>query len=192
MIKELTLFWKREFNDFFPEAHSLKHEYQNRWVRFHSLPESKRYPENEEEYLEIFRRHNTVLQALVGSKARILVVLPEYSNSEAPKKPEPALAKLFQATKPWCSLVQHEEDDDIQLLWHLHVAEIEYSGYELNRLFRLIADDEVRNILIIHPSKTVVFHPYDGGADVVVVSTKQRDLLKKKYREWLSAHPEGL
>lgn len=188
MIKELAKFWEREFNNFPPEAHNLKHEFKDRWIRFHSLPESKRYPENEQEYLEVLRRHNAVLQELVG-KSNVLVVLPEYSESKEPTKPE--LTTIFPVTESWCSLEQHDEDDDYELYWHLHVSEVNFTGRELNSLFRLVANDEAGNIMIINPCKGVVFHPYDGGADIVLASTKQRDQLKEKHNEWLSAHPEG-
>ncbi len=86
--------------------------------------------------------------------------------------------------------MQHKEDD-YELYWHLHVSELKYTGSELNDLFRFVANDEVVNIMVISLSKAVVFHPYDGGVDIVLASTKQRNLLKEKYHQWLSAHPEG-
>lgn len=190
MIEELAKFWNSEFKGFTPEAHNLKHEYKNRWVRFHTLPESKRYPENEDEYLEVFRRHNTVLHELCGGKGKVLVVLPEYSESKVPTKPESDLSRLFSVTETWCSLGQHEEGDDYELYWHLHVSEVEFTGSELNDLFRLVANNEAGNIMIISPAKGFVFHPYDGGADILLASTEQRNLLKEKYFEWLSKHPE--
>ena len=45
--------------------------------------------------------------------------------------------------------------------------------------------------MIIVLASGVVFHPYDGGADIVLASREQRDELKKKHNEWLSTHPEG-
>jgi hypothetical protein len=191
MIEELSKFWKSEFDNFAPEAHNLKHEYKSRWVRFHSLPESKRYPNNEDEYLEILGRHNTVLQELCGSESNVLVVLPEYSEDIEPTKPEPELSSLFSASEPWRTLAQHENDDDYESYWHLHVSRIKFTGSEFNSLFRMVANDEVGNIMIICPSKGVVFHPYDGGADVLLATAEERDHLKEKHREWLSSHPEG-
>lgn len=188
---ELDKFWQNTFEGFVPEAHNLKREFRSRWVRFHSLPESKRYPDNEEEYQEVLRRHNVVLQEVCGDKCRVLVVLPEYSETNTPTKPEPELASMFPATEPWCTLEQHDEDDDYELYWHLHVAEIGYSGNELDDLFRLVANDETGNIMVIDPLVSMVFHPYDGGADIVLASTKQRDDLKEKHSEWLSTEPSG-
>ena len=191
MIEELTKFWNREFDSFAPEAHNLKNEFKARWVRFHSLPESKRYPENEDEYLEVCRRHNIVLQELCGNGGRVLVVLPEYSDIRVPSQPESALLKLFSASESWRTLAQHEDGDDYESYWHLHVVETEFTGSELNSLFRMVANDEVGNIMIISLSKGIVFHPYDGGADIVLSTSEQRDQLKVKHREWLSKHPEG-
>ncbi len=187
MIEELTKFWDRDFKDFVPKAHKLKHKYKERWVRFHALPESKRYPENEDEYSEILRRHNIVLNELCG-KNKVLVVLPEYSEDKNPTKPE--LSELFSSTEPWCSFKPYD-DEDYEIYWHLHVSEVEFTGSELNDLFRLVANNEVGNIMVICPSKHVIFHPYDGGSDIVLASTEQRDYLKEKYHEWLSSHPEG-
>lgn len=191
MIEELTKFWNCEFDNFAPKAHNLKHEYKNRWVRFHSLPESKRYPDNENEYLEVISRHNTVLQELCGNESNLLVVLPEYSEDRAPTKPEPELSSLFSISEPWCTLAHHEDDDDYESYWHLHVSKIKFTGSEFNSLFRMVANDEVGNIMIICLGKSFVFHPYDGGADVVLASTEERDHLKEKHSKWLSLHPDG-
>jgi hypothetical protein len=49
----------------------------------------------------------------------------------------------------------------------------------------------VGNIIIVGIAAKTVFHPYDGGADVILPSTKQRNELKNKFSMWLSAHPEG-
>lgn len=191
MLEDLTSFWNGEFPDFVPEAHNLKREYKARWVRFHSLPKSKRYPENEGEYLEVLRRHNLVLQALCGNDSKVFVVLPEYSEERKPSPQLALLLELFSASEYWRTLVRHDDDDDYEFYWHLHVAEIDFSGGELNRLFRMVASDEVGNVMIICPSKRVVFHPYDGGADIVLASAKERDRLKEQHREWLSSHPDG-
>lgn len=190
MIQILTKFWESEFEGFVPEAHKLKHEYPDRWVRLHALPYSKRYPESEAEYLEVFRRHNVVLRALLAEQQKVLVVVPEYSESRTPTKPDSQLAHLFPTSEFWCSFKPYE-DDEYEVYWHLHVSEVTFTGSEFDNLFRLVADDDVRNMMIISPATKLVFHPYDGGADVVLATTEQRDRLKKKYHKWLSDHPGG-
>ena len=190
MIEELTRYWKEEFGKFRPEAHQLKYKFQDRWVRFHALPDSKRYPESDLEYQEIFRRHNLLLQSFTDQKS-ILVVVPEYSESRKPSKPEKKLQALFSNTSPWVTLKQHEDNEPTKNYWHLHVAKVAYSGTELNGLFRLVANDEVGNILILSITKNIVYHPYDGGTDVILPSSEKRDIVREKYKDWLSSHPEG-
>lgn len=56
MIDGLDEFWKKYLGGCEAFPHKLKHTFQERWVRFHALPDSKRYPENEIEYQEVFSR----------------------------------------------------------------------------------------------------------------------------------------
>ncbi|MFD9737584.1 hypothetical protein [Umezawaea sp. NPDC059074] len=36
------------------------------------------------------------------------------------------------------------------------------------------------------------YHPYDGGADVILSTNSERDQLRSRHSDWLSAHPSGL
>jgi len=47
------------------------------------------------------------------------------------------------------------------------------------------------NVLIISVEDKFVFHPYDGGADIILPSTETRDSLKRVHSGWLSMHPNG-
>ena len=37
-----------------------------------------------------------------------------------------------------------------------------------------------------------LYHPYDGGADVLAPSTATRDQVAVRHRSWLSKRPDGL
>lgn len=188
MIKELNNFWKKYLNGCEPIAHQLKHIFKRRWVRFHALPESKRYPENELEFQEICSRHRTVLNEINGLSNELLVVLPEYTENIIPRCPAEEFGDTFTQSEFWITLDQLEE---CGTYWHLHVAKV-YSPYdELDDVFRLVANDQVRNIMIVSLSSRSVFHPYDGGADIILQSEEARNKLKQKYQGWLSQHPEG-
>ncbi|WP_431676246.1 DUF3885 domain-containing protein [Kitasatospora sp. KL5] len=60
----LTELWQQRWADCLPVAHRLRGPYRDVWVRFHSLPESKRYAEDEHEYAIVLDRYNTVLDEL--------------------------------------------------------------------------------------------------------------------------------
>jgi hypothetical protein len=56
----------------------------------------------------------------------------------------------------------------------------------------LVADDRVSNLMIVGLDERSVYHPYDGGADVILADRRQRDALRERYRDWLSTRPDGL
>ena len=62
------LAWEENWPGGHPVADELKYRFPDRWVRFHSLPESKRYPDTPAEYDELLHRHNTVLAELCGRR----------------------------------------------------------------------------------------------------------------------------
>ncbi|WP_326702322.1 DUF3885 domain-containing protein [Streptomyces cyaneofuscatus] len=52
----------------------------DRWVRFHSLQESKRYPDDEAEYAVLLERHHTLLNELGPSDTELYVVTREWNG----------------------------------------------------------------------------------------------------------------
>ena len=53
--------WQRWFPGCEPIAYHMRDAFSDRWVRFHSLPGSKRYPEDAAEYATVLERHNVIL-----------------------------------------------------------------------------------------------------------------------------------
>ncbi|MFZ3566783.1 hypothetical protein ACNYS0_07350 [Streptomyces sp. BH034] len=57
----MTELWQQHWPNCPPVGYKLRDPYRDLWVRFHSLPESKRYAEDESEYAVVLERYNTVL-----------------------------------------------------------------------------------------------------------------------------------
>ncbi|WP_214411268.1 DUF3885 domain-containing protein [Sphaerisporangium fuscum] len=55
-----------------------------------------------------------------------------------------------------------------------------------------IADDEISNVLLGPADLRWLYHPYNGGADVILPTRAERDALKDRHPTWLSTHPSGL
>jgi hypothetical protein len=71
--------WAGAWGECRPIGDELRGCLRDRWVRFHSLPGSKRYAGNEDEYAELMRRHLTVLAELMsrdgaGGEGELVVV----------------------------------------------------------------------------------------------------------------------
>ena len=186
-------FWNNTFDGMPPVAHELKIQFADRWVRFHSLPESKRYPETEAEYQEVLSRHNQVLSELCSSCSDVYIVAPEYSSVLEPKPPGPELEGVLQNPEYWQSVPMHdpEEGEEFHSYWHLYYECAKWESGSLDRIFKQVANDELRNIMVINPTLGWVFHPYDGGADVILQNESKMQQLKNKFKGWLSAYASG-
>ncbi len=185
--------WDEYFPECEPVAHLLRERFRSRWVRFHSLPESKRYPENEVEMQTVLARHNAVLWELIERESRVVLLTTRYSESteNAPRHPE---VLTFDATAvPWQVVPMHQiEGDDVQNFWHVSASLWEWQLGTFDPLVRLVADDKIANVMMVHPECRWMLHPYDGGMDVILESDDARQRLKLFHRAWLSDHPDGL
>jgi hypothetical protein len=54
-----------------------------------------------------------------------------------------------------------------------------------------IAEDRLR-ALWLETNSGEIYAPYDGGADLILADPGRRDALAGRYRDWLSARPDGL
>lgn len=156
-----------------------------RWVRFHSLPLSKRFADTPAELSEILRRHTVLLSELMSpsGSTTLVVIGNEYGwrDSEAGR-----FRRLVKDSWPWAIVEPETEDDDRRYLW---ATERELT--DLDDLLIAIADDTVR--AAIYPTDfSWAYLPYDGGADVYAPDTQTRDRLRAGHTDWLSAHPLGL
>jgi hypothetical protein len=196
-IATLSRLWTLHWPDIRPITYELRGSAHDQWVRFHSLPHSKRYAESEDEYQEILRRGQMILAELSGpgtDNDSIVVVRYAWSTSPEPDPEDVQVADLLNVGLYWTSLPidpdQRTPDEEEQWV-HLFVHKSFWRGGELDSLFLRVADDHER-ALIMPTDLGWLLAPYDGGMDVVVATTKMRDELKGSHADWLSALPSGL
>ena len=61
----------------------------------------------------------------------------------------------------------------------------------MNDILKSIADDEI-SLMFVCPSKKCIVAPYDGGVDIILDTTENRDKIKPRYQDWLSPREDGL
>lgn len=76
----------RVAGDIPPIADQLEWKFPERWVRIHTLPDSKRYPENVDEIFEVLRRHNTLLTDIATAEESFWLITPHGSEKKDPTK----------------------------------------------------------------------------------------------------------
>lgn len=183
-------YWRATFPDCPPVAHLLRQAYAQRWLRIHTLPESKRYAQDAVEYREILHRHNTMLAEVIGWGQPCILVLTGYSDTPEPVLSQSWLRAQYPTSQPFLSTLM--EHDPSPLYWHFFMQPLRCEPGIADPLLRRVADDAARDVLFVRVERTTLYMPYDGGGDVIFTSTAARDVMRHRYAAWLSAHPSGL
>jgi hypothetical protein len=188
---EFINYWNREYPESFPINHELKWVYPNRWFRIHSLPESKRYAESEDEYKIILERQNQLIDDLIGDETEVTISFGLYTNDITNDN----YKKLtdygeFQKVLSIDLHAERPEEYEDEMYFDIFVKTEKWKKESRNEILRAIADDEIRAMFVC-PLKKCVIAPYDGGVDVIVDSSQERDRLKAKYSDWLPDREDG-
>ncbi|KXO99597.1 hypothetical protein [Tsukamurella pseudospumae] len=179
--------WTRNTGTELPYAHWLRATCHERWVRLHSLPESKQYPDTEAEYAVMLTRYLAELDELRAGADDLWVVTSSYSSAARPVRRSAALVELLPRPRLWRSFTEDDEDEEYRIWTHHYLSVVRRDGPELPRLLRLVADEVVSGVMITVPAATWVHHPYDGGADLILPTTAERDRIAGMFTDWLPA-----
>ncbi len=169
------------------------HREQDKWVRFHTLPESKRYADSEAELGIILARHRTLLSELHNTPNQLLVATSVWTTREE-------VPSVAQAGYPdlqlehWKTIFDNPEEEDVEFhrFQHLFVGECLADAAVLAKLLDDIAEDRKRGAIIMPRDLKWLYFPYDGGADILFKSQAECDSLKMRHKDWLSSGPNGL
>ncbi|MFI9587218.1 hypothetical protein ACIHCQ_36620 [Streptomyces sp. NPDC052236] len=174
-----------------PLGHLLRTAHPDRWVRFHSLPESKRYAATEEEYATLLGRQHTLLADL-GAPQDLMAITCEWSEDPSPRGREPDLERVAPGDH-WRTVLEDEtEVPEFRTYTHLYLGTLTNLPATLDPLLRKVADFETAGVILAPRGLGWLVHPYDGGVDVVTATPAERDALRARHPDWLSQHPGGL
>ena len=185
-VEEFRNHWQTLYGDTLPLGHRLRHAFPNRWFRIHTLPESKRYPENPAETTEILRRHNTIISDLLEPNNEFTLILMTFSTQEKPERPDAQFSLEHPEKLEW---LRTDLDDEIYL--HFWISWHVWQPGMLDDLLRHVMNDSLR-FAISSVQKKCVYAPYDGGGDIILELPEQRNTMRGQYSSWLSKHPQGL
>jgi hypothetical protein len=185
-------YWLQNYPKSLPIGHLLRRAYEDRWFRIHCLPKSKRYPDNEGEYQEILRRHNILLADILGENGEFVLITTGYSDTPKPTLPYPEYRSVIGHPEELMTIPIHEDYEESSDYWHFYMSQREWKNHSLDDLLKLVADDLIGNVLLVGAKQRCLYHPYDGGSDIILESEFARSLKKEQYSAWLSKHPQGL
>lgn len=176
-----------------PIAHTFRDTYADRWVRFHSLPGSKRHPESEDEYATVLERYNTVLDELFAG-GHIFVVTVDWSYPPDTLSVFPASRQTLHpaGTRWWTESDESDPDPEFHTRTHLYADRRPWKRGCVDELLRAVANDVLAEVFFTDTELRRIHHPYDGGADVILSTLAERNRLRDRHTDWLSAHRSGL
>lgn len=192
---EFNKLWILNYPDTVPISHLFKHDYIDRWFRIHSLPDSKRYADNDEEWSILLLRQNEIITDLFGVDSKVILVTGEYNWNERTTHiiDDEEVFKNYSFLRldniDLCKLNPDSYDEE-EVYWPAF-AETAWSPNQHDKLLKEIANDNTRAFFVSF-DKNVIVAPYDGGVDIILKDSLTRDHYKNKYKEWLSIHEDGL
>lgn len=170
----------------------LRRNPSEHWIRFHSLPESKRYAETPEETKTVLLRANALANTCLGHKVPCWLVLPTFDSGDLHTATQNALIERHKA--PFAFEHVERDGDDPQaepVAWKFHACLLHWRDRAFDDLITLIANDEAR-ALWMSATRGVVFAPYDGGCDLFASCAEEVTFLRESFPDWLSPHQERL
>lgn len=189
----LDEYWISHFGDTPPIAHRLRCLYSDRWARFHSLPNSKRYAETESEWATLLERHNAIIGKLTTEGTQLELLTTSWSASQTPDFSADELRELRLPAEHWQAIAMHEIDGETDPhYWHIFHSAIKWFPGTLDDVIRLIADERITNAMLFDPASSWLLHPYDGGIDAILGSRDERDRLSIAFSPWRSRQSDGL
>jgi len=194
--EEFHELWTLNYPDSVPISYLFKHDYSDRWFRIHSLPESKRYADNEDEWKILLSRQNEIITDLFGVDTPILLVTGDYNWSDKRTihiTDEEKIFKPFTFTRlnnVELSKIDPEQYDEHDIYRPAFTTTVWKTNYYDN-ILREIATDNIRAFFVSF-DKDIIVAPYDGGVDFVLKDSLTKENYKNKYRQWLSEREDGL
>lgn len=184
--------WNARWSPCLPIGHDLRRIHADRWVRFHSLPHSQRYAQDERQYAIVLQRHNTVLEELFAG-GNVCTITCAWSDSPQPPARPDLDHRIHPAGRYWTSILTTDDPDpEFRTYAHLYTSTARWQAGGVDLLLRAVADDQTAGVIIADTGLNRLYHPYDGGADVILTTTAETDRLRQRHSGWLSSHPAGL
>jgi len=176
-----------------PISHTLKHTEKPRWLRFHSLPPSKRYAESEKEFAVILDRLNTLGDKVLGPGTDCWMVAAIWvaTNEQQAAANAAWYTNHMALVSGWrLAHVQRLWSDDDELHYDIYAGRVAWSRGRFDEVLRAIAEDEVR-VFWMSAYDGTIFAPYDGGVDLILPDASHIARLAAQHSDWLSDFPEG-
>jgi hypothetical protein len=186
---EVELYLESNFNLCPPINYLFKIFYTDRWLRIHSLPDSKRYANTDEEWEILFNTQNTILEDIFTAGDDVILFSGGYNSKDFFNNDNHLVDHVSLKAYNFIALDEidlHAKSQDyceVNTFYTPYFTTIHFKDSSYNDVLKSIADDEMR-AFFINPKSNTIFAPYDGGIDIIYKDAEARDFYKVKYNHY--------
>lgn len=190
-VTSLSLLWEAAIGATPPIGSRLRGGLPDRWVRFHYLPDGERLAASPAQRAEVLHRFRAVLSALSADAEEQWLVTTCGWGTQKPAPRPLDLSTLMPATY-WRDVAPAEPADQTASVYATAVPADTAAPALADLLLVWVADARTADVILAPPSCAWLFHPYDGGMDVIARDPAERAALANQFADWLSARPDQL
>ena len=184
--REFEKFWNNYFNQTIPLNYLFKEVYHERWLRIHSLPESKRYPDNDLEMNIILQRQNQIISDLYNENEEIYLVMTNIIHENEKHELINFYPNLNFERSYSIELEKHFSNNfNNGEILDVYVSEKKWNLNSYDEILKDIAND-ISRVFFISLNNKIIVSPYDGGIDIIFNSETDKNIHREKYKEWIS------
>ena len=178
--------WLREhFGAAPPVGHCLRLEHDERWLRLHSLPGSKRYAEDEDERCEVRRRASAAASEVLPSGEAVWLVTGRFDDDARTLRLPEAPSLVFDYVGMYSTAL-------FEGSFMAYATQATWPHPDFERLVDAVAQDALR-VVWMSSSTGEDFAPYDGGSDLILETPERVQALRRAFpADWLSPRADGL
>jgi hypothetical protein len=163
-------------------GYELRASHAARWLRVHSLPGSKRYPETPAEEALLLERHQALLSWALAGESRFALSSVETERSW-PEEREVELGPR--------DLVHSARDENgTHRRTFLSVRGFDATAYD--GVLLGIATEKLWGVAFCDLAFTTVVAPYDGGVDLFFTAPARLEEARTRFAAWRSSRADGL
>ena len=192
-MTQFEIMWREKFGPIPPLGYRLRDSLEGRWTRFHALPKSKRYADNDKDRSIILSRANALACELFKNQESFWLAASRADESLKYKSfntdPYTIQSRDLPKTFSWSDPAEAPED---RIIWSTHSRLCNWSSTAFDDIFSKIANEEDYGVIFAASDMSSILAPYDGGFDIIVSEPERADKLREKYPSWLPEREDGL
>jgi hypothetical protein len=185
----MQVFWQSHYPLCPPINYLFKIFYNDRWLRVHSLPDSKRYAETEEEWDILLSTQNKILDDIFKLGNEMILFSGSYNhldflNENDSLSNHNSLKNYDFTALDNIDLYARSQDYCEENTYYTpYFTTLFFKQNSYNAILKSVADDELR-VFFLNPNTKTIFAPYDGGVDIIYADSATRDICKLNYSHY--------